>query len=251
MIARFSFPSSVGQVNPGRWITSAPVRWLLAVLFLLLSWQAFQLAAIDLARQSLRVDMQALQSGGDVTREELSARANALVDRPFDGAQADVRADALALAAYASRDAQGDMPAHTDAARTIRDYRLALTVRPADGSLWARYGYFLSSLHDADQEVAIRDAFDQALELSPRDYNTMRLLADLGIRLWPVLGCASREALVSLLDHAAKIDDHILSRWNTVFGQRPMARYLDELYSHHQFSIRWARIQAAQCASGG
>jgi hypothetical protein len=229
---------------------SAPLRWLLSLLLLMIAIQAFRLASSDYSRQSLLAEIQLIVTGEQQNAFNLPAATRALVDSPFPGAMADVRADALSLLHFYVPGAPRSTPGSADDNAVISEFQSALRVRPDDGYLWAKYGNYLSSLQTPVHQAEVLAALDRALELSPRDYNTIRLAADLGVRRWPDLKCDTRRALVAVLDYAKAMDDGILARWNTRHRLKPMARYLEELYALYDFSPAWARINALNCSQG-
>ena len=195
--------------------------------------------------------MQYLQTGGEVQSNDLLVEIRSLADYPFEGAMADTRADALALLYFFTLQSGSGSENLPERDEVPGEYRTALSIRPNDGYLWARYGLFLAGVDSGDFQPGVQQALKQALALSPRDYNTMRILADLGMQYWPELDCAERRLLVVMLENAESVDDGILSRWNTVHGQLPIGAYLQDLYARHGFSLRWAKINTLNCRGAG
>lgn len=229
---------------------SVPVRILLAILLTTVAYHSSRLAISDLSRQELESMMEQFHKTGGSDVSELQAAARDLQDYPFTGAFSAVRGDAYSLIRYnRSQDNQNtDVSLDTDSA--VEEYRQALRMRPGDGYLWARYGLYLSSLDPGENRDSALQAMDRAMELSPRDYNTMRVVGNMGVRYWHELDCDRRTRLLTILDRAALVDDSLLSRWITQLGQQPMAKYLDSTYKRYGFNPRWARASVAACSGG-
>lgn len=226
------------------------IRYSAALGSLILGAMAFQLAGIETARQEIRVLMASLQTLNSQDFELLISKAKRLpVNTPFAGALTETRADAMALVEY--MDGGGQLPT----VRNLRheeildDYQRALDNTPNDGYLWARYAYFLDYLSESGRSETISLALSRAVEWAPKDYNTIRLVIDLGIKRWPWLSCSGRRQVMQMLDHANSIDDHILARWNTDLRKRPLQQHLEEQYRHYAFNPLWARKTLAQCES--
>ena len=221
--------------------------WLIAALLMLVAVHMFRLAGIDFMRQSLRADMAVLQTGGEIEPEAIRDSARSLPDYPFWGALADTRADALSLLSFINPQLGSGRVGAADSEEISNAFSIALAVRPKDGYLWARYGFFLENRAGPEMRGQSLAAMMQALALSPRDYNTIRLVAEVGVRRWPELGCAERQSLVAMLSEAMSIDDSMLSRWNVVHHQAPVSRHLEDLFVRYDFDLRWASINAANC----
>ena len=226
---------------------SVPVRVLLSLLMALVAYQAGRTAVADFSRQDQESRMEQFQKpgGGDVP--SLVASAQSLQDYPVAGAFSDIRGDAYSMARYhwIRTGREGDPPLDPDLA--LSEYQRALMLRPRDGYLWARYGLYLSSLDTSTHRGNALGALDRAMALSPRDYITMRLVADIGVRFWHELTCPQRTRLMAMLDRAADVDDSLLNQWITQLGQPPMQSYLDNLFGQYGFNPRWARASVAAC----
>ena len=152
----------------------------MAVVLVALAYQSGRLATNDMSRQALLAGMEMFQKSGGEDPSAVAASARSLKDYPFDGAMSGARGDAYSLLHFSwIREGRlGDPPTETE--QVLTEYRKALALRPRDGYLWSRYGLFMASLEGEQFRGLAMEAFDHALKLSPRDYNTMRVVADLG-----------------------------------------------------------------------
>ena len=208
--------------------------------------------SVEMVRHQVKGLMQTIQEarGSDlVTRLDALAQLSAgLSDSaPFEKAMAETKADAQALVYYYR--AQGEELSSTpmEPRQIIEEYQSALEIKPRDGSLWARYAFFLRSTQQRDTKEDLQDALLKALKYGAFDYNTMRSVGEMGIRSWPVLDCSLRVRIVELLERAENIDDHLLSRWNTQLGQKSLATSLKEWYESYGFNLKWAKRSVISC----
>ncbi len=231
------------KFNIGIWYSAALGSVVLGVM-------AFQLAGIETARQEVRALMVSLQTRSSQDFKLLSSKAEELpVNMPFADALMETRADAMALIEYMNGGGQPSTARNFRHEEILKDFHRALEVTPNDGYLWARYAYFLDYVSEPGRSETISLALSRAVEWGPKDYNTIRLVIDIGVKRWPWLPCSGRRQVIKMLDHADSIDDHMLARWNTDLRKRPLQQHLEEHYRHYAFNPLWARKSLEQCGS--
>lgn len=213
-----------------------------------LAFGAARYVTAESAHQTVRNLMTSIQNrrSNDIERLARSAEDLPKVE-PFAGALAATKADAMAMVIYmsSSRGFLAEFELDYDEVREL--FRRALEITPKDGYLWARYAVFLDYLSDLSQSSETSHALYQAMLNGSRDYNTVRLVVELGIKRWPWLTCSQRKLLVQILDYAESVDDQILARWNTDLRFQPLKQHLQRQYQYYKFDLVWAKRHVSRC----
>ena len=221
------------------------------VILAVLAVNAARFVGSETARQEVQAMMASIQTRQTDNFDALNLAARALSSvEPFQGAFADVQADALSTIAFLSSDSiAGDGSNSLD--KDIRTlYKTALEIKPRDGYLWARYAVFLDHQFGSEQRDEILHALKQAFRIGARDYNTIRLVGKLGIKRWPWLNCDDRSRLVGVLEYAETVDDLILARWNSDLRLSRLQADLEQQYERYGFNLQWARLYVNRCGAG-
>lgn len=239
------------KTAPGRFRMPFMVLRLVAMAaVLLLGYQAARMAVTDLSRQQQESAMVSFRQSSGTDAATVLAATRSVVDYPVAGLLAEYRADGYGLLHYAGMRAADAGIIGVAPGDVLAEYRLALDHKPTDGYLWARYGLFLSYLDPLVHRSRSLQALDRAMSLSPRDYNTMRVVADIGVRLWHEMTCDQRGRFLLVLDRAGELDDRPLNQWITRLGQPRMRAHLDELFRRYRFNPQWARASVLSCEGG-
>ncbi|MGI9319005.1 MAG: hypothetical protein ACR2QW_16890 [bacterium] len=231
------------------WLIPKKLMWYgLAMIFIVLAVNAMRLARVETDRQEVRSLMLLIQTRRSEDFELLISRVKELSNtQPFNNAMAETRADAMAMTVYMSPDNQLNTGSEIKHQEILEQYRRALQITPKDSYLWSRYALFLDHVSLPGRSDQISHALSQAISLGSKDYNTVRLAGQLGIKRWPWLNCAERQQLVQVLEFAEELDDRILARWNTDLRLLRLKEYLQVQYQHYGFNLKWAQRQAARC----
>ncbi len=214
---------------------------LLASVFIYLNAGLWQ---VEIARQSANKIYAKYRYDRDYSRKDAEKLAkltiNAIDKLPFAGLlELQVRANTI-LFINADDTAQGK-----NYLELIPWYNLALDYKPYNGYLWAALAnvYSISGKRENEYYLALNSAFNYG----SRDYNTMRLLATIGVRDWPHLKCEQMHQVVSLLDRLKDYDDVIISVRNTNLGLTAARKKYTQLLEKYQFNMAWARRQSGLC----
>jgi hypothetical protein len=233
----------------GPWgITRALIFYVFAAATAVLAFGAARYVTAESANQSVRNLMTSIQNRRSENLERLVKSAEDLPKvEPFAGALAATRADAMAMIVYMSPsfDSVSEFEMGYDEVRGL--FQRALEITPKDGYLWARYAFFLDHLSGLSQSNETSHALFQAMLNGSRDYNTVRLTSELGIKRWPWLTCSQRKRLVQILDYAESVDDQILSMWNTDLRLESLKQHLQKQYEYYEFDLEWAKRHVSRC----
>lgn len=213
-----------------------------------LAFGAARYVTAESANQNVRNLMTSIQNRRSDNIERLIRSAEDLPKvEPFAGALAATKADAMAMIIYMSHspDSLGEFELDYNEVRAL--FRHALEITPKDGYLWARYALFLDYLSDPSQSNEASHALLQAMLNGSRDYNTVRLTSELGIKRWPWLSCSQRRLLVQILGYAESVDDQILGMWNTNLRSQSLKQHLQKQYQYYKFDLAWARRHVSGC----
>ena len=227
------------------------IYYVFSVVIAISAYDAARYVVAEASNQTVRNLMASIQNRRGDNLELLMRSAEDLVRvEPFAGALAATRADAMAMVHYLSPSLDLLAEIGLDLGEARKLFRRALEITPSDGYLWARYALFLDYFADLDQLNESSYALFQAMKNGPRDYNTMRIISELGIKKWPWLSCSQRQLLVQILDYAGSVDDLILARWNTDHRFLPLKQHLDKQYQYYEFDLAWAKRHVARCMEG-
>ena len=196
----------------------------------------------DLSRQSLdkvMIDFQRSHRKDPEVLEKIAQRFP--TDVPFKYALSAYKADALVTMKHFNDDAK------TWDQDITESYQNALIIRPQDGYLWAKFARFLGGQSGSSNKNQFLKAMENAFNYGKYDYNTIRQLAETGMRNWPVLNCNLKSNVLSLLQRSKEIDDSMLSQWNTSMGRRILSEDVDRWAKTYQFNLRWAKINIESC----
>lgn len=239
--------STTGITRP---VNQLVLQVIAALLSAVLAINATRFIESEIAKQEVQALTTSIQNRRSNNFDELDSSARALsMAEPFRGALAEIQADALSTIVYLSPERLGSDGLVSFYADIRKLYEKALQLKSRNGYLWARYAVFLDHAYGAAQRDGIFSALSHAIDSGPRDYNTIRLVARLGIKRWPWLNCEYRGRLVDILGYAETVDDQILARWNSDLRISRLQADLEQQYKHYGFNLQWARLHVNRCGA--
>ena len=225
-------------------ISYTSIRILLILVFAVALFQSFQMLNSATGLQQAKALLDSLykipESGSGQFRNVLDQLdqldAKAFPEGSYTGIKAHARSLVLSRTAGASPVSELE----------VKDsYITALKYHPYDGYLWAKLAYHISRLEGVNQPMLA--ALDSAMNYARNDYNTFKVLLEIGVRDWPRFDCNYKEKMLGVVNDSLHVDDRLLSRWNGERGHMKIDGYVTSLMEFYSFDPLWAVNEVNQC----